>query len=167
RPDRGAGQGEAPSRTRRARHLSPLRRRNRRDHPRELEGIRVHELEEPRGDRLRFCDLETGREPDAHTRARASTDRGTSDPGSTLWLPLTERQTFSCAARLERRGQDRVRVPRARANQRAGGDGITKGTVSFHGRSALSGGSPWKEKGIRPTVRRLAAYHKVGLERDT
>ena len=34
--------------------LPALRRRDGRDHPRELEGLRLHELEEPRGDRLRL-----------------------------------------------------------------------------------------------------------------
>ncbi len=45
---------------------APLRRgRNRRDHPRELEGLRLHELEVPRGDRLRLRHLEARRGKDA------------------------------------------------------------------------------------------------------
>src|SRR2546423_12283325 len=111
--------------------MPALRRRDGRDHPGELEGLRLHELEEPRGGRLRIRDLETSCKSYAHTGNCGAVDRGTSDPGSTLWLPLSKRQTFSCAARLERRGQDRVRVSRARANQRACGDGITEGTVSL------------------------------------
>src|ERR671930_293359 len=55
----------------------------------ELTGDWVHKLDESGGDRLRFCDLETSRRPDAHTRDRAAADRGTSDPGSTLRLPVT------------------------------------------------------------------------------
>ncbi len=143
-----------------------VRRGDRRDHQGELQGLRLHELEEPRGGRVRLRDLETGRQPDAHARDRQAADRGTSDPGSTLWLPLTERQTFSCAARLERRGQDRVRLSRARANQRAGGDGITKGTVSFPPSWPGQSGSPWKEKGKLLTVRRLPSNHKVAPERN-
>ena len=151
----------------RARPLPALRRRDRRDHQGELEGLRLHELEEPGGGRLRFCDLETGRQPHPHARDRPPADRGTSDPGSTLRLPVTERQTFSCPARLERRGQDRVRLSRSSATQRACGDGITTDTISFQVRSSLEDGSPWKAEGIRPRVRRLPPYHKVGLERDT
>src|SRR4029450_3192387 len=140
RSDRGARQGEAPSRAGRARPGPALRRRDRREPPRELEGVRLHQLEEPRGGWLRFCDLETGRQSDVDARGSAAADRGTSDPGSTLRLPVSERQTFSCPARLERRGQDRVRVSRSRANQRARGDGITKGMVSLQVRNPWKGG---------------------------
>ena len=119
RADRGAGQGEAAPGARRARALPALRRRDRRDHPRELEGVRLHELEEPGGGGLRLRDLEAGRGPHAHARGRPAADRGGPDPGSTLRLPVTERQTFSRPARLERRGQGRVRASRCARKPRS------------------------------------------------
>ena len=66
RADRRARQGEAPPRARRARPVPALRRRDRRDHPRELAGLRLHELEEPRGDGLRLRDLEARRRAHAN-----------------------------------------------------------------------------------------------------
>ena len=101
RGDRRAGQGEAPPGARRARPLPALRRRDGRDHPRELEGLRLHELEVTRGDRLRLRDLETCRRPHADTRGRPAAARGGEDEGSSVWLPFQSRQTFSGAPRLE------------------------------------------------------------------
>ena len=63
--DRRPRQGEAATRAGRARPLSAVRRRDGRDHSRELEGLRLHELEVTGGDGLRFRDLEAGRGPDA------------------------------------------------------------------------------------------------------
>src|SRR5919109_630287 len=77
--DREPGQGEAPAGAGRARTVSALRRGNRRDHPRECEGLRLYELEEPRGTRLRLRDLEAGRGPDAHSRDREAATRGRAD----------------------------------------------------------------------------------------
>ena len=79
-----------------------LRRRDRRDHQGELEGLRLHELEEPRGDGLRLRHLEARRGPHAHPRARAPAARGGQDQGRHLRFSLTCRQTFSRASRLER-----------------------------------------------------------------
>ena len=101
RADRGAGQGEAATRARRARPLPALRRRDRRDHQGELEGLRLHELEEPRGDRVRIRHLEARRGPHPHPRDRTAAPRGGEDQRGHLRLPLTCRQTFSRAARLE------------------------------------------------------------------
>ncbi len=101
RADRGAGQGEAATRARRARPLPALRRRDRRDHQGELEGLRLHELEEPRGDRVRIRHLEARRGPHSHPRDRTAAPRGGEDQRGHLRLPLTCRQTFSRAARLE------------------------------------------------------------------
>src|SRR3712207_7345759 len=53
RADRRTRPREAATRARRAWAVPALRRRNRRDHPRELARVRLHELEEPRGARLR------------------------------------------------------------------------------------------------------------------
>jgi hypothetical protein len=89
------------ARARRARPLPALRRRDGRDHPRELEGLRLHELEVARGDGLRLRDLETRRRPHAHARGRAAAPRRGQDEGSSVRLPFQSRQTFSCAARLE------------------------------------------------------------------
>ena len=101
RGDRGPRQGKAPPRARRARPLPALRRRDGRDHPREREGLRLHELEVPRGDRLRLRDLEARRRPHADARGRASAAGGGQDEGSFVRLPFQSRQTFSGAARLE------------------------------------------------------------------
>ena len=102
REDRRARQGEAAPGARRARPVPALRRRDRRDHQGELEGVRLHELEEPRGDRLRLRHLEARRGADAHPRARAPAARGGQDEGRDFRFSLTCRQTFSRASRLER-----------------------------------------------------------------
>ena len=99
--DRGPRQGKAPPRARRARPLPALRRRDGRDHPREREGLRLHELEVTRGDRLRLRDLEARRRSHADARGRASAARGGQDEGSFVGLSFQSRQTFSGAARLE------------------------------------------------------------------
>ena len=108
REDRSPRQGEAAPRAGRARPLPALRRRDRGDHQGELEGLRLHELEEPRGDRLRLRHLEARRGPHAHPRDRPPAARGREDQGGHLGLSLTRRQTFSRASRLERGGQSRV-----------------------------------------------------------
>ena len=101
RGDRRPRQGKAAARAGRARPLPTLRRRNGRDHPRELEGFRLYELEEPRGDRLRIRDLEARRGPHADPGGRPPVDRRGQDEGSLVRLSFQSRQTFSRAARLE------------------------------------------------------------------
>ena len=105
RADRRARQGEAAARARRARPLPALRRRDRRDHPGELEGLRLHELEEPRGDGLRLRDLEARRGPDDHPRDRAPAARGGQDEGGHLRLPLTAGKPFRARLVLNDEGK--------------------------------------------------------------
>ncbi len=102
RADRRARQGEAPPRARRARPVPALRRRDGRDHQGELACVRLHELEEPRGARLRLRDLEARRRPDDHARSRAPADRERPHERSAFRFPVEGRQTFPRAPRLER-----------------------------------------------------------------
>ena len=163
REDRRARQGEAAPGAGRARPVPALRRRDRRDHQGELEGLRLHELEEPRGDGLRLRHLEARRGPHAHARDRAPAARGGRDQGGHLRLSVTCRQTFSRAPRLERRRQGGVRLSRSRANQRGRCRGIARACST-----ALSGaerigrpGSPGQPRTIRLQCERSAGKYAV------
>ena len=121
------------------------------------QGLRLHELEEPRGDGLRLRDLEARRRPHADARGGAPADRGGTDPGGAVRLPEQGRQTFSRPSRLERRGQGRVRASRHARKPRSPLPRNNRESLTLEfGAGGTMGTVPLEVRGLRRRVRRFA-----------